>query len=386
VRFGTPPRLHGVAAPSGVARGRSLLARHRMSDILRTNLLSPVALSFALGIVARLIRSDFSIPKEMYAGISVYLLFALGLHGGVELAKSSFDAILWPALATIGIGLLVPVLCYAALRRFGRFSIADSAGIAAHYGSVSAVTFIACEQFLKSAGVPVEGFMPTLLTLLESPGIHVALAIGAFGIAREGSGAAARLPTAAAMGRAGILIDGDHDSDPGNSGHALDWKATLHEILTARTMVLLVGGLIIGALFGEAGWKSIAPFYDTASPVFKGILCLFLLEMGLLAGERLGDLRKVGPFILAFGIIFPIVMGALGVLVGHVAGLSVGGSTVLGTMTASASYIAAPPAVRTTLPQANPTYSLTLALVITFPFNLLFGIPLYLRFAQLVAA
>ena len=348
-----------------------------MTDILRANLLSPIALSFALGVLARLVRSEFSIPKEMYAGISIYLLFALGLHGGVELAKSTFDDVLLPAVATVAIGLLIPVLCYLALRRLGRFGIADAAGIAAHYGSVSAVTFIAADQFLRAAGVPVEGFMPTLLTLLESPGIHLALAMGAIGIAKEGI---ARPTAPATVGGAEVLLDGDHRSDP--AGSALDWKATLHEILTARTMVLLVGGLIIGALFGETGWKPIAPFYDTASPVFKGVLCLFLLEMGLLAGERLGDLRRVGPFLLAFGILFPIVCGAIGVLAGHLAGLSVGGTALLGAMAASASYIAAPPAVRATLPQANPTYSLTLALVITFPFNLLVGIPLYLRLAE----
>ena len=348
-----------------------------MSDTLGSNLLSPVALSFALGLVARVIRSEFSIPKEMYNGISVYLLFALGLHGGVELARSSWDALLWPALATLLLGALIPILCYAALRQIGRFTIADAAGIAAHYGSVSAVTFIAAEQFLRRNGIPVEGFMPTLLTLLESPGIHIALGIGVFGIAREGNEAAARIPATARMGRAGILIDGDHAADPATEGHALDWRATLHEILTARTMVLLVGGLVIGALFGEEGWESIAPFYDTASPIYKGILCLFLLEMGLLAGERLGDLKEVGLFLLAFGIVFPIVAGALGVLLGAWAGLSEGGCTMLGTMAASASYIAAPPAVRGTLPQANPTYSLTLALVITFPFNLLLGIPIY---------
>lgn len=357
-----------------------------MSDALRSNLLSPVALSFALGLFAKVIRSEFTIPKEMYNGISVYLLFALGLHGGVELARSSWDALLWPALATLALGALVPVLCYVALRRIGRFGIADAAGIAAHYGSVSAVTYIAAEQFLRRNGVETEGFMPTLLTLLESPGIHIALAIGVFGIAREGSGAAAKVPAAARMGRAGILLDGDHEGDPASEGHALDWRATLHEILTARTMVLLVGGLAIGALFGESGWESIAPFYDTASPIYKGILCLFLLEMGLLAGERLGDLRKVGLFLLAFGIVFPMVAGALGVALGAWAGLSVGGCTMLGTMAASASYIAAPPAVRGTLPQANPTYSLTLALVITFPFNLLVGIPLYHDLAARVAA
>jgi hypothetical protein len=355
-----------------------------MTDPVRANLLSPVTLSFALGVAARLVRSEFAIPKEMYAGISVYLLFALGLHGGVELATSAVGEIFLPAIATVGIGLAVPALCYLLLRAVGRFGIADAAGIAAHYGSVSAVTYIAADQFLRGAGVPVEGYMPTLLTLLESPGIHLALAIGAFGIAKEGAAAqaAARTPSAAAMGRAGILLDGDHEHDPAADGHALDWKATLHEILTARTMILLVGGLIIGALFGEAGWAPIAPFFDTASPVFKGVLCLFLLEMGLLAGERLGDLRTVGPFLFAFGIGFPLVAGSLGVLVGSWAGLSTGGAALLGAMAASASYIAAPPAVRVTLPQANPTYTLTLALVITFPFNLLVGIPLYLKVAQ----
>jgi len=359
-----------------------------MNDVLRTNLLSPVALSFALGIVAKAIRSEFSIPREMYQGISIYLLFALGLHGGVELAKSSFDAMIWPAAVTIGIGLLVPMLCYGILRSIGKFSIADAAGIAAHYGSVSAVTFIAGEQFLKGAGFAPEGFMPTLLTLLETPGIHLALAVGAIGIAKQGVAASARAKTTtpAAVGKAEVLLDGDYESDPANTGHALDWRATLHEILTARTMVLLVGGLIVGALFGEQGWKPIAPFYDTASPVFKGVLCLFLLEMGLLAGERLGDLKKVGPFLLGFGILFPITCGAIGVYSGHLAGLSVGGSALLGTMASSASYIAAPPAVRVTLPEANPTFSLTLALVITFPFNILFGIPLYLRMAQMAAA
>jgi hypothetical protein len=353
-----------------------------MTDILRANLLSPFALSFALGLLARVARSEFSIPKEMYAGISVYLLFALGLHGGVELAKSSFDAVLVPAIATVVLGLAIPLLCYAALRRIGNFGIADAAGIAAHYGSVSAVTFIAADQFLRANGIPVEGFMPTLLTLLESPGINLALAMGTIGLAREG---ASRPTVRASVGGAEVLLDGDHRGDPAFDGHVINWKATMHEIFTSRTMVLLVGGLIIGAVFGETGWKSIAPFYDTASPVFKGVLCIFLLEMGLLAGERLTDLRRVGPFLIAFGVLFPIFMGALGVLAGNLAGLSVGGSALLGTMSASASYIAAPPAVRATLPQANPTFSLTLALVITFPFNLLIGIPLYLQFAQRLA-
>lgn len=190
--------------------------------------------------------------------------------------------------------------------------------------------------------------MPTLLTLLESPGIGIALAIGAIQT---------------------------------NAG-ARPVRDVLHEVLTGRTMVLLLGGLTVGFLIGDKNWQVIQPFYDTRGAVFRGLLCLFMLEMGVTAGARLGDLRKVGGFLLGFGMLMPIVHGALGVGLGHLAGLSTGGTTVLGTMAASASYIAAPPAVRLTLPEANPTYYLTSALVITFPFNILLGIPIYYQLAR----
>lgn len=323
-----------------------------MGEILRQNLLSPVALAFALGVLARLAKSEFSLPKDVYTGISVYLLLALGLHGGIELAHARFDAILWPALVTILIGCITPVSTYVVLRRIGRFGVQDAAGIAAHYGSVSAVTFIAAQQFVKAMGAELEGFMPTLLTLLESPGIHIALAIGAV--------------------------------QAGAGGRPVG--ETLHEVLTARTMVLLVGGLLVGYLMGDKNWEAIAVFYDTKGPVFKGMLVIFLLEMGVVAGSRLGDLRKVGPFLLGFGIIMPVLHGALGVWLGSLAGLGVGGATVLGAMAASASYIAAPPAVRVTLPEANPTYYLTSSLAITFPFNILAGIPIYYELASRLAA
>lgn len=318
-----------------------------MSEILRVNLLSPIALSFVLGVVAKLVRSEFTLPKDVYAGLSIYLLWALGLHGGIELAHASLGAIAKPAMVTLLIGSITPVVAWATLRYVGKFSEADSAGIAAHYGSVSAVTFIAASTFVKSVGAEPEGFMPTLLTLLESPGIHIALAIGAV--------------------RAG--------------GQDRPLKEVLHEVLTARTMVLLVGGLIVGYLMGEKNWVVIEDFYDTKGAMFRGALCIFMLEMGLLAGSRLGDLKKVGPFLLGFGILMPIVHGALGAWLGTVAGLSVGGTTVLAAMAASASYIAAPPAVRVTLPDANPTYYLTASLAITFPFNVLAGIPLYYQIA-----
>ncbi len=327
-----------------------------MFETLQANLLSPIPLAFALGVLTRLMKSEFSLPKDLYASLSIYLLFALGLKGGAELAHSTFDAIAKPAAVTLLLGCVTPITAYAVLRWLGRFNNTDSAGIAAHYGSVSAVTFIAAQQFVQRVGAPMEGFMPTLLTLLESPGIHIALAIGAVQRTRA--------------------LDAAGEKSGSSIAHVL------HEVLTGRTMVLLVGGLVVGYFMGASGWKAVSPFFDSG---FKGALMLFLLEMGIVAGSRLGDLKKVGPFLLGFGILLPLVHGALGAVLGHWAGLSVGGCTVLATMAASASYIAAPPAVRLTLPEANPTYSLTAALAITFPFNILAGIPIYYRIAQALA-
>jgi hypothetical protein len=315
---------------------------------LLTNLLSPIPLAFALGVIARLLKSELSLPKDLYASLSIYLLFALGLKGGVELSHASFDTVLLPVGATLLLGTITPLITYATMRYAGRFGAIDSAAMAAHYGSVSAVTFIAAQEFVQRVGTPAEGFMPTLLTLLESPGIHIALVIGA--VERAKLRQAGGTVTSAGIG------------------------AVLHEVLTGRTMILLVGGLLVGLLMGRSGWTAVSPFFDSG---FKGALMLFLLEMGIVAGARLGDLQKVGPFLLAFGILMPILNGTIGALTGTWAGLSVGGATVLATMAASASYIAAPPAVRLTLPEANPTYTLTAALAITFPFNILAGIPLY---------
>ncbi len=347
-----------------------------MSEILRHNLLSPIALAFALGVISKLVKSEFSIPKDLYQSLAIYLLFALGLRGGVELSHTTVHEFLWPALATLALGVITPISAYVSLRKIGRFSVADAAGIAAHYGSVSAVTFIAAQQFVAAMGSPAEGFMPTLLTLLESPGIHIALAIGAIQSLKKNT-RHARIPVPMGISGASAVI-----SERLNDEQEKNWKDTLRHVLTARTMILLVGGLFVGFLIGEHGWEPVKPFFDGC---FKGALTLFLLEMGLVAGERVKDLGKVGPFLLGFGIFVPIVHGLLGVILGHWAGLSIGGSTVLAAMAASASYIAAPPAVRMTLPEANPTYYLTLALGITFPFNILFGIPLFFEVAKWIA-
>ncbi len=344
-------------------------------EILRANLLSPIVLAFGLGMAARLMRSELRLPTALYTSLSIYLLLALGLKGGHELGHVGWATIAKPAAVTVLLGCITPLTAYAALRRFGKFSTADSAGIAAHYGSVSAVTFIAAQTFVGSMGAAPEPFMPTLLALLESPGIHIALALGVLAGLKQAAGATVEGGTLSA-GSDGTAVLGN---PPPTLAMPPSVSKSLHEVLTGRTMVLLAGGLVVGWLMGDHGWKQVEPFFDSG---FKGALMLFLLEMGMLAGDRLGDLKKVGPFLLAFGTVAPLVHGALGVLLGHFAGLSPGGATTLGTMAASASYIAAPPAVRATLPDANPTYSLTLALAITFPFNVLVGIPLYWRLAQ----
>ena len=333
-------------------------------ELLRTNLASPTCLAFALGLVSRLIRSELSLPRDLYTSLGIYLLLVLGLKGGVELAQSSFDVIFWPAVVTLLLGCITPVSSYVVLRRWGKFSAADAAGIAAHYGSVSAVTFMAAQQFVAAMGSPAEGFMPTLLTSTGKP----------------------RHPH-----RAGDWHRPGRPLGPGREAFrsGLDAGRTrslrsqiIHEVLTARSMVLLVGGLVVGYLDGAAVTNRCRRFSRACS---KALLMLFLLEMGISAGARLSDLRRAGLFLVAFGMTMPVLHGALAALLGHWAGLSVGGCTVLATMAASASYIAAPPAVRMTLPQANPTYYLTAALAITFPFNLLVGVPLYYHMARLVA-
>jgi uncharacterized protein len=312
-------------------------------ELVRINLLSPIVLAFVLGIVATLVRSDLRFPDELYAGLSIYLLLAIGIKGGAALATTPLADFWAPALATLGLGVTVPIWCYAILRRLGKFEIADSAAIAAHYGSVSVVTFIATLSFLDAVQSPAEGFMPTLVALLEVPAIIVALVIARLRVGGRGS-----------------------------------WGAVLHEVVAGRSILLLLGGLVIGFASTPIAFAAVAPLFVD---LFQGALALFLLEMGMVAARRFRDLSKVGAFLLGFGIIMPMLHGALGVWLGSLTGLSVGGSTVLGVLAASASYIAAPAAVRIALPQANPSFYLTSSLAITFPFNLTVGIPLYYAIA-----
>jgi len=311
---------------------------------LASNLLSPIILMFVLGICASLLRSDLRLPESIYNALAIYLLLAIGLKGGVELHKTPLLEFLWPSLVTLILGILTPITAYNILRRLGKFDRINASAIAAHYGSVSAVTFIVAVAFARMNGYEAEGFMPALVAILEVPAIVVALMIAYTRDKRAGS-----------------------------------WQDALHEVLAGRSIMLLAGGLIIGWIAGPAGFESISPFFESG---FQGALALFLLEMGIITARRLEGLKEVGVFLIIFGITVPLLHGIIAIFLGSLAGLSLAGSAVLGAMVSSASYIAAPAAVRIALPEANPTLYLTASLGITFPFNITLGIPIYFAFAE----
>lgn len=318
-------------------------------DALRANLLSPVVLFFVMGILASVLKSDLKFPEALYVTLTIYLLTAIGFKGGVAVSEAGLGQVWLPSLAAMLLGTVIPLWTYPVLRVLGRLSVPNAAALAGHYGSVSAVTFIAATNYLKGVGQPYESYAAAFLAVMESPAIIVGVLLGKLGA-------------------------GDRSDALGSSV-----RTALHEALLGRSVFLLVGALAVGVLSGQRGMAGVEAFFVTP---FQGVLALFLLEMGTVAGRRLSDLRKVGPFLLAFGILAPLVHGFLGVALGHAAGLSPGGATLLGVLSASASYIAAPAAMRLSLPDANPTLYLTSSLAITFPFNITVGIPIYYAAAR----
>ncbi len=312
-------------------------------ELVRLNLLSPMVLAFFLGVLAVALKSDLAFPEPLYSTLSIYLLFAIGFKGGVELSRTRLEALLHPALATLLLGVLTPLFAYALARRFLSLKKEEAAALAAHYGSVSAVTFLAALAFVQAAGHRAEGFMPTLVAFLEVPGVVIGLLL-------------------ARSQRNGL-------------------QEAIREVLVGRSVFLMVGGLLVGFLSGEEGMQKVKAFF--VDP-FNGALTLFLMELGMVAARRLQDVRRLGGRLIAFGTFVPLLHGALGLFLGHWAGLSLGGGVVLATMAASASYIAAPAAVRLALPQVNPSLYIAASLAITFPFNLVLGIPLYYALGQVL--
>ncbi|MCC5885070.1 MAG: sodium-dependent bicarbonate transport family permease [Gammaproteobacteria bacterium] len=305
--------------------------------------IDPVVYFFGFGLIAGLLRADLRLPGPVYDALSFLLLLSIGLKGGVELARHGSIELLWQSLAVIGMGILLPILAFPLLRGIGRLGRSDAASIAAHYGSVSVGTFAVAVSWLGSRGIEFEPYMALFVVLLEVPAIIV-----------------------------GILF-------ARGLQHNLDWRDMGRELFLGRSVLLLGGGLVIGAL---AGGEALAPLEPVFVDAFKGILALFLLEMGLIAAARLGPLREHGLFIVVFAILWPLFSAIIGLLFGLLLGLSPGGVTILATLAASASYIAVPAAMRIAVPSANPSLSLAASLGLTFPFNILFGIPLYAEVAQ----
>jgi hypothetical protein len=307
------------------------------------NVIDPIILFFLLGLVAGLLRSELRLPAAIYEFVSILLLLAIGLKGGVELAKQPFEVLLPDMLAVVVMGAFLALLAFPVLRYVGRFKRADAASIAAHYGSVSVGTYAVAVAYFGSRQITFEEHMPLLLVMLEIPAILVGIVL-ARGLSRQ-----------------------------------TRWSEIGHEVFLGKGIVLLVGGLLIGWAAGPDGLSSIKPlFFD----LFKGILALFLLEMGLLTATQVGSLRRHGLFLVVFGIAMPLFSSLVGIGLGLALGLSVGGIAMLATLAASASYIAVPAAMRISVPEANPTLSLAASLGVTFPFNILLGIPIYYALAE----
>ncbi len=310
-----------------------------------------VVLFFLLGLFARLVRSELRLPEALYETLSIYLLLAIGLKGGIELSKQPLGSLLPEVAALVALGFLIPVALYPLLRAL-RLPGVDAAALGAHYGSVSVVTFAVAQATLAREGVPLESQAPLWVAVMEAPGLIAGILLARLALRGEST-----VPTR--------------------------WGELAHDVLFGKSVLLLVGGIAIGAVAGEAGTAPIkALFIDP----FKGVLALFLLELGLVAGGRLAEVKRFGLTVLVIGLGVPPLLALAGAATGLMLGLSTGGVAMLATLAASASYIAAPTAMRIAVPQANAALSITAALGITFPFNLVVGIPLYLELARRLTA
>ena len=320
-------------------------------DLLLTNLLQPIVLAFLLGTLAGAVKSELELPEAVVKLLAIYLLFSLGLTGGRELAKADLAAI-WPLISiTVIMTFGIPTLAYIVTRKLGKMDVSNAAAIAAHYGSVSTATFFASMSFAAAMGTPAEGYMAAVVAFMEF-GVIYSLVL-------------ARI----ALGRA--------------DGNAIAPRDLFLSVIRGRGILLLVGGMTIGMIATDKQWQQISPFYES---LFRGMLMLFLLEMGITAARQIKAFQQVGSFMAGFGVIMPVIHGIVGVSLAHLAGASVGGAFVFGAICASASFIDAPAACRASLPQANPGIYLTSSLGVTLPFNLLIGLPIYYQYASWLAS
>lgn len=331
-----------------------------MDANLLTNLMTPPILFFFLGVFVRLIGSNLEIPPALTKFFSLYMLMAIGIKGGTAMAESGLSP---EAMTVLGAALLmsalVPLYSYQILR-IRLKNLYDAAAIASSYGSVSAVTFIAASSFLLKMGVDHGGYMVVALVLMESPAIVMAVLLATMVRSKE-----AQDPSAQTQGKS----------------RALPMKKILHEAFTDGTHLMLIGSLVIGAVTGAEGKKVMEPF---TGDIFKGMLSFFLLDMGLSVASRLREMKDVGVFLVGFGMVMPVLNGTLALGMAHLLGFSMGDAFLFIILVASASYIAVPAVVRYAIPEANPSLYFTMALAVTFPFNIIVGIPLYYKMVTVV--
>ncbi len=318
------------------------------TNLFLQNVLTPPVLFFFLGIIAVIVRSDLEIPAPLPKLFSLYLLLAIGFKGGIELEKSGLGGKVFPTVsAAIIMSLVIPLICYVILRL--KLDVFNSAAIAAAYGSISAVTFITAESFLESQNIPFDGFMVAALALMESPAIIVGLLLVKLGAPKN-------RPNAKVM----------------------KWKAILHESMLNGSVYLLLGSLLIGfltAAHNPVGVEKMQPF---TGKLFYGAECFFLLDMGIVAAQRLPGLKKAGSFLIAFAVLIPLLNAGVGIFVAKALMLSPGNALLFAVLCASASYLAVPAAMRMTVPEAKASYYISTTLGLTFPFNIIFGIPIYM--------
>lgn len=317
------------------------------TGILISNLTNPTLLFFVMGIVATLVKSDLEIPPTTVKFISLYLLFAIGFKGGQELSHGGLTTeILLSLVLGVVIASLIPLYTFFVLKR--KMSVSDAAAVAATYGSVSAVTFVAATSFLEAQSVPFGGHMVAVMALMESPAIIV-----------------------------GVILMMRYDPDPDSEGS--DLKSIVKHSFTNGSVLMILGSLIIGIVADTKQAEGIKPF---TTDIFKGFLAIFLLEMGMVTARRFGAFRKYGWFVGAFAIIAPIVNGAAVAVISGLVTADVGNRLMFAVLAASASYIAVPAAMRLAAPKADPGLYIPMALGVTFPFNITFGMPIYLAIVR----
>lgn len=321
-------------------------------DIVFQNILNPPILFFFLGMLAVLLKSDLDIPQPLPKLFSIYLLIAIGLHGGYEIRHSGFTSEAVKVLAlSVFMALVVPIYVFFIIRI--KLDVYNAVAIAATYGSVSAVTFITATSFLSSLKVSYGGYMVAALALMESPAIIVGF----------------------------ILLSIFAPSLNNSNGGERNWREILRESFLNSSVFLLLGSLFVGLIVGEVGWKAVEPFFGD---LFRGLLSFFLLDMGIVAARRISDLGKIGAFLIIFAIILPIFNASLGILLSKIFGLQKGDAFLFTVLCASASYIAVPAAMRISVPEANPSIYVPMSLAVTFPFNIIIGLPLYYYFVNLI--